>query len=192
MTSLLNLERGKYMRVASQILGLLLLVAIVAGPVFAEKSEISFALGYGAFMPTSSATKDAFDSTWTRISFTTFEPKKPASWRFITEGGSYKLDGSADVSLYPLTLGFERGFGESHSTRPYVVLRAGPYYGRVQNAAAGIDEKHIGLNTNVSLGLVFSQRYYVEARYDYFSELAGYDFNGFSIYAGMKLFSVKL
>ncbi|MHB9038239.1 MAG: hypothetical protein ACYC64_16405 [Armatimonadota bacterium] len=180
------------MRVVSQILGLLVLLASVGGPAIAEKSEISFALGYGTFMPTNSATKDKFDSTWTRISFTTFEPTKPASWRFISEGGAYKLDGPAEVSLYPYTVGFERGFGESHSVRPYVVLRGGPYYGRVQDASAGIDEKHIGLNTNASLGLVFNQRYYLEARYDYFSKLAGYDFNGFSIYAGMKVFSLKL
>ncbi|MCE5315323.1 MAG: hypothetical protein ABFD49_10095 [Armatimonadota bacterium] len=181
------------MRIVSQILGLLVLVAVVAGPASAEKSKISFALGYGTFMPTDSVTKDQFDDNWTRISFTTFEPEKPASWRFIFEGGAYNLDSATDVSLYPITFGFERGFGESsNSVRPYVVLRAGPYYGQIENAALGLDEDHVGLNSNLSLGLVFNRKYYLEARYDYFSELADYDFSGFSINAGMKLFSLDL
>lgn len=181
------------MRIMSRIFGLLALLVIAVGPVMAEKSEITFAIGGGVFKPTDSTTKNKFDDTWTRISFTTFEPNKPDKWRFISEGGSYSLDGgTSDVTLIPLSIGFERGFGESNSVRPYVVLRAGPYYGKLQDTTQGIDEKHVGLNSNVSLGLVFSKRYYLEARYDYFSEMAGYDFSGFSVYAGMKLFSVKL
>jgi hypothetical protein len=186
-------ERGKKMRISAGICGLLALLAILTGPASAEKSKLTFALGGGVFMPMDSATKDKFGDSWTRISFTTFEPEKTAEWRFISEGGSYQLDGgAADVSLYPISFGFERGFGENHSVRPYMVLRAGPYYGKVHDDSLGINEKHIGLNGNVSLGLVFSRRYYLEARYDYFSELAGYDFSGFSVYAGMKLFSMKL
>ncbi|MEN6355639.1 MAG: hypothetical protein ABFD83_00995 [Armatimonadota bacterium] len=181
------------MRITSRIFGLLALLLIAVGPALAEKSEITFAIGGGVFKPTDSATKAKFDDTWTRVSITSFEPNKPDKWRFISEGGSYKLDGgTSDVSLIPLSLGFERGFGESNNVRPYIVLRAGPYYGKLQDATQGIDEKHIGLNTNMSLGLVFSRRYYLEARYDNFSKMAGYDFSGFSIYAGMKLFTVKL
>ncbi|MCE5322711.1 hypothetical protein LLG46_05260 [bacterium] len=181
------------MRITGRILGLLTLFLVAVGPALAEKSEITFAIGGGIFKPTDSATKDKFDDTWTRISFTTFEPNKTNKWRFISEGGKYNLDGgTSDVSLYPISFGYERGFGEDNNVRPYVVLRAGPYYGQLKDDTLGIDDKHIGLNTNMSLGLVFSRRYYLEARYDYFSKLAGYDFSGFSIYAGMKLFTVKL
>ena len=181
------------MRIPAGILGVLALIAIVSGPASAEKSKLTFALSGGAFMPMNSTTKDKFGDSWTRISFTTFEPEKTAEWRFISEGGSYKLDSdTSSVSLYPISFGFERGFGENNSVRPYMVLRAGPYYGKVRDDSLGINDKHIGLNGNVSLGLVFSRRYYLEARYDYFSELEGYDFSGFSIYAGMKVFSLKL
>jgi hypothetical protein len=181
------------MRMTGRVFGLLALIVIAAGPAVAEKSELTFAVGGGVFMPTDSVTKNKFDDRWTRVSFTTFEPDKPNKWRFISEGGSYSLDGgTSDVSLIPLSFGFERGFGENNNVRPYVVLRAGPYYGKVRDTAQSIDEKHIGLNSNLSLGLVFSRRYYLEARYDYFSELAGYDFSGFSVYAGMKLFTLSL
>ena len=51
----------------------------------------------------------------------------------------------------------------------------------------GINETHIGLNVNAALGVVIQERYFVEGRYDHFDHFAGFDFDGFSISAGVKL-----
>lgn len=172
-----------------------LLLAACAGT-YAQnyQDKVSFAFSYGEFIPTSSGTRDTFDSAWTRIALKTFDPTKPAEWRFVTEGGYYKASGPTSAKLIPLTCGFERGFGESDDakTRPYVTLRAGPYYGKVETPAIGLEETTWGLNVNASAGLVFNRRFYVEARYDYFSRFAGFNFDGLSLSAGVRLFDISL
>jgi hypothetical protein len=169
---------------------MLFALLILCGAASAE-DKISIALSAGAFFPVDSTTKDNYDSCWTRISFKTFETEKPKEWRFIAEGGAYVLDGTSDVRLYPLTFGMEKGLNESRNLQPYVTLRAGPYYGKVTNDT-GLNESKFGLNANASYGVTIKKRYYVEIRYDYFSELAGNNFDGFSLSAGVKLFDIKL
>lgn len=170
----------------------LLFALILACGVASAKDKISIALSAGAFFPVNSETKEKFDDCWTRVSLKTFESAKPKEWRFIAEGGAFKLDGPSSARLYPMTFGMEKGLTGSDNLQPYVTLRAGPYYGRVTEDATGLDENHIGLNVNASLGVTIKKKFYVEARYDYFSKFAGSNFDGISISAGMRLFDIKL
>lgn len=167
------------------------LACLLCGAAKAESQKISVAVSYGVFYPTSGETKDQFDSSFQRISITTFDPVKPKAWRFIAEGGDYTLNGESDVELLPLTFGVERGFGGSSSLQPYMTFRGGPYFGKVENPTIGLNDHHIGLNMNATCGLVFKKRFYGELRYDFFSSIASTDFSGFSISGGVKLFDVK-
>lgn len=127
-----------------------------------------------------------------RISFKSFEPTKPTEWRFIAEVGSYQFDGPTEATLLPVTVGMERALSEGKNVQPYVTLRGGPYYGKVERPALGFSENQIGLNLNAAFGVTFSRRYFAEIRYDYFSRFAGINFDGFSISAGMRLFDIPL
>lgn len=156
-----------------------------------DSRRISVALSVGAFFPTSSRTKDIFDDSWTRISLSSFQRKRPERWVFGAEFSGLQFDGPTDLDLYALTFGYTKGLGkETSSTRPYLTGRIGPYWGRIRDAADS--ESKIGLNANAELGLLFNETFYIEARYDIFSKLAGVTLDGLSITAGVRLFDFKL
>lgn len=173
------------------VLVLLVLAVSICGATAAEDKKVSIALSGGAFFPVNSEVRDKFDDYWTRVSFKTFEAEKPMEWRFIAEAGGYVLDGPTKARLYPITAGFERGLRESSRLQPYVTLRGGPYWGKVEEPAVGFKESKIGLNLNAAFGVVIGRRFYTEVRYDYFSSIAGYNFDGISLSAGVKLFDIK-
>lgn len=180
------------MRVVKYSVVFVILLSVVCGAAIAEKRKTSIALSIGAFYPQSSATSNTFGDSWSRISLKAFDNTKPDEWIFNPEIGSYRLSGGPSAHLYPLTLGFERALNNSSKAQPYVTLRAGPYYGRVTNDAIGLRESKLGLNANAAFGVVFARQFYVEARYDYFSRIAGFDFKGFSVSAGVRLFDMRL
>ncbi len=162
-----------------------------------EAETVSIALAYGVFRPRSAAVRDRFGSSLTRLSLHTYEPTKPSETRLTWEVGGYRsskasyMGGKNSISLYSAGIGFQRGFGESKSVRPYVVAHAGPYYGKVRVPLETINQSKWGLNLNASLGVIFDRRFYLEARYDYFSKIAGFSFDGFSISGGYRLFDMK-
>jgi hypothetical protein len=182
-----------YMKHVTRAVFVVALVAATCGALYASGEEISLALNYGAFYPTSSATQDSYDNRWTRFSITTFEPTKPTKQRFIVEVGSYDLNGNtSEIRMIPLTAGYEKGIGDHPNAQPYVALRAGPYFGRAKNTLAGTSDSTVGLNANASMGVVFRKRFYAEVRYDAFSPFAGSNFSGVSLAAGMKILNLRL
>lgn len=157
-----------------------------------EKSEIALSIGYGAFLPTNSDTKDTFGSTWGRFSIDIFRPNPPEKWTPLIDLGLLSRDNNdSSVRLFALNGGVIRGFGGTESLQPYVILRAGPYYGSVDVDSLGVDENKIGLNANAAIGLMFNKRYYVEARYDYFSKIGGFNFDGLTLSGGIKVYTFK-
>ena len=176
------------MRITKCTLTLFLLL-VLCGGAYADQRESAIALSFGAFFPQSSPVRDSFGSTWSRVSLNLIDVNKPQKWMFSPEIGSYRLSGSTNAQLYPVTVGFERGLNHSSKAQPYVTLRAGPYFGHV--SGAGLSESNVGLNANAAVGVVFARRYDVEARYDLFSQIAGYNFDGLSLSAGIRLFVLK-
>ncbi len=177
----------------------LVFLMVICGTAFAEEMEtikierptVSVALTAGVFMPLSSDTKDTFGSSFTRIALTSFDMQKSADWKFIMEAGSYSFsDSDTKLRMIPITAGFERAIGDQErATLPYVAVKAGPYFGRISDSLLGSDN-HVGLNVNASLGVVIKNRFYVEGRYDYFSSMEGFNLDGLSISAGIKLFKM--
>ena len=172
------------------VLAVLCLAVSTAAP--AQKNKVSFGLSLGVFVPQSSAVRDSYGSTWFRAAFKTFEEERPTHWQFIGEVGSYRLDGPPDVRIVPITVGFERAMNKKKSAQPYIALRAGPYFGNIRDNTIALDDSNTGLNINAAYGVTFKRRFYVEARYDYFSPFSGSNFSGFSLSAGMKLFDIRL
>ena len=179
------------MRIAGLLVVCAVLAACVVGSASAQREDpVSIAASLGVYMPTSSDTRDRFDDAWVRFGLRAFEPAKPEKWRFGFDAGILDTDGPTEALLIPITAGFERGFGQDTDRRPYVAIRAGTYYGSVEEPARDIDETKWGLNVNASAGIVFKQRFFVEMRYDVFSDIAGISFDGLSAIVGIRLFDL--
>lgn len=154
-------------------------------------STVSVAISIGMFYPLSSDTRDRLDDSLTRITVTSFETEKPTHWRFTAEASKFSFNGPTDVDVFAVSLGMEKGLSQSRNVQPYVALRAGPYWGSIEDPGRGVDESKTGLHANAALGLVFSRRFYLEGRYDLYSSLGGLDLDGLSITAGVKLFDIE-
>jgi hypothetical protein len=157
-----------------------------------EDNKIAVSLTYGFFSPTDSGVKDTYSDTWTRLALRAFQRDVPKRWRIVGEVGSLSVDGSSDVKLIPVTIGIEKGFRQKKSFQPYFNAKAGPYYGNVDNNITGTSKSSVGLSANAAYGVVIKKTFFVEARYDYFTEIADTNFSGFSLSAGVRLFDLRL
>jgi len=175
-----------------RISAIFILLVVLSVPSSAEKKKVAIAIGYGITMPSDSKTQDTFGNTWSGLSLETFEPSVPSSWRPKGVARAFRLNGPVSARLYPLTYGIERGFGEKASVRPFVQFQIGPYYGKIKDTTTGLNTSHVGLNTNVAVGVIIKRRFYVEARYDHFTPIAGYDFDGLSLSAGIRAVDIRL
>lgn len=175
-----------------RVMLLIILTIVLSVPASAQQMVLSIAASYGAFSPSSGATRSTYGSTWRNVSIGYFVPELSNKWTPAADFTIFSHSHVGSANLYPTTYGIQRGFGGAGSLQPYLALRVGPYYGRAKVASQGIDEAHIGADANVAVGVIIAQRYYIEARYDYFTRFAGSSFNGLNISAGLKLFDIRL
>ena len=166
--------------------------AVLWKPVDDRGRVISIALVAGAFAPANRRTREDFDDLWTRVSVKSFSRVKQTSPHFTFEFGSYRFSGSTTASLIPISAGIEKGFEAGPIAQSYFVVRGGPYFGKLENSTTGAKDRNVGINLNAAYGVIFAQSFYVEFRYDYFSKLAGVDFSGASLSAGVRLFDIRL
>ncbi len=156
---------------------------------------IPIGVDFGIFMPVNSDVRSALGSTWYRVGVTPISLQNDSRWRFTFDVAvmSQSRNGNK-ASLTPVTFGMTKSFGDPRSmgARPYVAIRVGPYWGNVDAPALGVDDNKIGMDINGAFGLTFNRMFYVEARYDYFSDFEGVNFSGFFFSAGVKLFEFRL
>lgn len=157
-----------------------------------EEKRIRVSVEYSPFLPGDADARSSFGTVWGSFGIGLFRPQRPEKWAFDWDLTVLSQSGASDVLLIPLTVGAQRGLGKDPDLQPYVALRAGPYYGSVEDNLKGPDDTKIGANANVSLGVVVDQRYLLEARYDWFSELAGNNLSGFTLTFGVKVFEFSL
>jgi hypothetical protein len=181
------------------------LVLMATGATAGAMAQIPVGVDLGIFMPTDGDVQDVYGSSWFRVGVTPLSFQSPGPWRFTFDLGFLKRsndllvpDGkggtvlSNDVTLIPLTFGVTRSFSENTDFLPYIAFRVGPYYVNVDSDSFGVDKSGFGVNANAAFGVSFSRRFYIEARYDWFSKFEDIDFSGFSISAGIKLFEIRL
>ncbi len=167
---------------------------LITGGSAVADDRLSIGVDVGYFFPTNSTVKDTFGNSWFRFGITPLSFQRDESWKFTTDIAymeSRRITGRA--RLFPITFGVTRGFNSDSEVRPYVALRAGPYFGSAFSPLIGVDKNnHIGLDINAALGVTFNDRFYVEIRYDWLSKMAGLDFNGWFFSAGVRLFDIKM
>jgi len=169
-------------------------LAVFAVPMAsADNGGIPIGVTYGAFYPVSASTVDHFGNGWTRFSIGHVNPRAPKDWRPGLDFTSLQADGPDSASIYAVNYGVTKGIGPaSQSVQPYVSLGAGPFLADVDSLSLGVDTTRVGLNVAATAGLIFSQRFFVEARFDYFTEVSGIDFNGITLQAGIRVFDLRL
>lgn len=158
------------------------------------RRTIPVGVDFGAFFPTDGDTQDAFGSTWLRIGLSPLSFQDDNRWKFTFDVGFLRRsEGPNRATLIPVTFGVTRGFTNGDSTTiPYVAVRLGPYFGDVRVPSIAVNDEKIGFNANAAVGVSFNKQFYIEARYDVFSDFSGLDFNGFFLTAGFKLFEIRL
>ena len=157
------------------------------------KAKMHFGPAIGIFSPTSSAVQDTFGGTWIRYGLRPFITEVPERWRFMIDLSYYAMDDGTDqAKLVPITAGFIRGLSQHKDMLTYMAVNMGPFYGNVDAPSIPVSKKGWGVNTNATFGMVFNQRWSLEARYEYMNKFAGFDFSAFSISAGLRLFDISL
>lgn len=158
-----------------------------------RKAKLHFGPSVGLFYPTSGKVKDTFGGNWTRFGLRPFLTEVPERWRFMFDFSYYAMDDGTDkATLIPITAGFMKGLSQHKDMLTYVALNAGPYYANVDAPTVGVDKTGWGLNANTTLGIIFNQRWSLEARYEFMDDFAGFDFSAFSISVGLRMFDVSL
>jgi hypothetical protein len=167
----------------------LMLTACVAA--LADEGKTPLALTYQIYSPTSSRTGDVFGSSWRGFGVDFLRPQHTEKWEKLVSFNSLSSDSIGDARLYAINYGIHKGIGtENKKAQPYVTLRVGPYHGDISVPALAIDESKWGYNANAAVGVLFNERFVLEARYDYYSSIGGFSFDGLTLSAGIKLFSL--
>ena len=177
----------------------LLLMAIllisIAGQAHSQAQEgakLYLAVTYGSFFPSDNVTSQRFGSTWPMFGITYISPTKPHKWVPLGDVVWYNHSTGGSATLIPVTFGTGRAFGSGTLLQPYVAFRVGPYYGNVRAGSYGVDGAGVGFDANAAAGLIYQRRFYIEARYDYFTPIANTNFSGWSILGGIRVLDIDL
>lgn len=159
----------------------------------ASAQSITIGIDGGVFLPSDSTVRNVFGDSWARIGLTPISFQTDQRWRFTFDVGFLNASSFGnDATLIPVTFGVTRAFPDKSEIVPYVAVRVGPCFADVNSPFLGIDESEVVMDVNVSLGITVRKTFYLEVRYDWMSEVAGLDFSGLFISAGIRLFDIRL
>jgi hypothetical protein len=169
------------------------LLLIACGSASADRKRFAIGVNYGVFYPSSSGVRSAFGDSWTRFSIGPHDMKATeARWKRSFDLSFIRRERDGRVTLVPVTFGVERALSANQKAQPYVALRGGPFFGEAKSTRQGFNNKTFGINLNASIGINLDRRFFLEARYDYFTRFAQSRFDGLTLSAGIRLFEIKL
>ena len=161
----------------------------------AEKQVTGTNLMVGIYNPVTSETRHLFGDNWLRLGLKTLPVNHLPQWRPTFDINYYAMSkrflGPPDLrnkaTLIPLTAGLTRGFGNQEKRWLYVSFGTGPYYADVSAPTIGVSKKGFGWNANAIAGIHLSNRWTIEARYEYFTKFANQQFDAFVISLAYKI-----
>jgi len=181
--------RQEMTRLTALFLVILMMAACAAALADDEKTPI--AVSFQVYYPTSSETKDVFGNAWTGFGLDVLRLQDTEKWRPLISFHGMTTNDIGDATIIAANFGMQKTFGdEDDDVQPFVVLQAGPYWGDVEVPSLGVDESKLGFNANVEGGIIINKRFQLKVRYDYYSRIGGFSFDGFTISAGIKLFEL--
>jgi hypothetical protein len=145
----------------------------------------------GVYFPTDSKTKDAFGSTIFNygiglgaVGRASDKGAFGVDFRIITGRGS-----NGRMFLAPLGIQYARALGDptSQTNIPYVGASANLFLTHLDSDKYGVNGKlRFAGGGSVFLGVTFSERGYIQARYYGVSKVAGFNLSGFGISTGYR------
>lgn len=175
------------------------LIAAIAACTFtcglarAQADYSTWGVKVGLFMPSNSTIRQIFGDNWFSFGLT---PQQQAAGKDLTFGedvGFITASSNGNrLLLVPVTAGFTKLFEpRQNAVVPYGAVRAGAAYydySITKPLGASYTNTSVNLTGNVELGVIFSQKFVLAARYDWFAQSNGFTFDGFTVWAEMQLF----
>lgn len=157
-----------------------------------KKPRTSYGVMLGVYNPVNSQVQDLFGDSWFRYGLRPITAEGPQGWRSTFDVSFYSMSKNFnDVQIIPVTLGMIRRFGDEAKARGYVAVNVGPYYCDVTVPGMGIDKKGVGMNANVTAGVIIKKSLSLEARYEVMNDFEGLDFSALTFSAVIKAFTAK-
>lgn len=168
-----------------------------SAPEPAPRPKQRFRIGpeLGVFLPTSSKVRDRFGDAWFTFGLGLGPVErlvKPDLFEFDF-GLSYRRNDDNHVLLIPVGVKYIHALSATNGelgqaqTTPYVGAAADLYLADVRsqpdNVKSGLTT---GVGASVLAGVAFSGSAHVEARYQFVSNIRGFDFSGFSLTLGYR------
>lgn len=141
----------------------------------------------GVFYPSDAVTQSLFGETWIRVGFSPQGPLERGESFFSWDVSYFWAEKFGNHAyLLPFSFGFSTPTTSRNGAKPYVLARVGPVYYDLQVWSAGLDERGLAFDANAAVGIA-NRGFYVEARYDWFSDMHGLDFSGLSFSVGYRV-----
>lgn len=168
----------------------------IAGSAHAQsdQQDLNFGGTVGYYMPTNSVIKSAFGKSVINYGIGPVGNRRPSSGSVTPslEFISASKDGNK-LFIGTFTYGYEMHLADDHSmTVPYI-----RGFGGLSYFDFGIDQiggresgKRFGYTGGAEAGLVIANRLRLSARYNFFSKVDGFDFNGLTLSATYALFKL--
>lgn len=130
--------------------------------------------------------RDYFGSGKLTFGITPVTTRSPRDWAIDTDLDLQIANQNGNrLLMIPVTVGIGKTFGDKNNgSRPYMALRAGAAYldyAITNKSAVRLNERRIVPTANAEIGVIFSERLKLAARYDYFGRTNGLTFDGFQV-----------
>jgi len=163
----------------------LLAVAAVAVVPFAASAQVFIGPQAGVYLPNSSFLRDKLGDSWFSFGAGRMNVQQAKERKFGSDFNiiSKRANGNA-LFMASATYGVVMPFGDGEGNiRPYGAIRGGLSYidYAITDGLVRRGGKKVGYNFNAEVGVIFNNRLALSARYDFFSEHEGINFNGLSI-----------
>lgn len=166
---------------------------------FAQQSSSQTGIGVsvGIFEPSSQQLKNDLGSQFLSFGLGGAATARPSEGAITPEYNLIFANGNGNkLFLLPLTYGYEYHFGSDDSAKilPYVrpFLGIAYYDYSITDFASGehSSAKQIGGTYGLEGGILIGHKLKVSAAYNYFTQAAGFSFNGLTLSATYSLFSL--
>lgn len=171
---------------------------VLAASSFAQYQNFQQFLGpeVGLYLPAQSALRDAVGSQWVSLGLGSVSLKDAQKTKFSPNFNAITGDKNGNkIFLFSYSFGMTQPLTSDLSKAgvvPFYALRGGlSYIDYGVTTAPGVrtSGKKLGWNGNAEVGIIFSQRLALSARYDLFPRYDGLQFDGLSLSLKYGLFN---
>ena len=166
-----------------RLVTVLLVVVLCAGVGYTYPDCGGIGVGVGVFFPTSAKVRDRFGDSWYGFGLSFGGSGCPSCPTLGTDFAFVSRDsGNNYVYLLPVGVSYIYPLPATANVVPYVGVGADLVFSDILSIP---DNVHAGIRMGTELGLItgiaFFQNWQLQARYNFLSPIAGFDFSGLSL-----------